>query len=107
MKRQSAVVLVSLFLLAGLFVIVNTVASAGHTAAVDAARAHCAAMGWPGENLAVDRYSSARGFVGSRAVIDIRVEGTDPLKLLRVELRKPVNILGWQPTSIGEVPARE
>lgn len=108
MKRQSVVVgLVSLFLLVGLFVIVNAVADAGHTAAVDAARAHCAAMGWPSERLAVDKYSSSRGPFGSRAVIDFRVEGTDPPKVLRVELRKPMNVLGWQPTSIGEAPARE
>lgn len=108
MKRNVlVVVLVGLLLPVGLLLIVPLCSDEGHLAAVDAARAHCAGEGWPSEKLEVGRYHHSEGFFGGRAVVDFRVVGTDPPKVLRVELRSPMHVMEWRSMSIGEVPARE
>lgn len=65
--------------------------------ALDVARARCAEQGWPADRLAVAKYArTGTVLFGDDATVEFLVRGTDPPKRLRVTLRRPAFLLGWQ-----------
>src|SRR5690349_15535218 len=99
MKRALEMAVVVL----GLFLIVNAVAGGGSEALVESARTRCAAAGWPPEQLQFVKYdyTGGRFGFGGHGVVEFRVRGAAPPKLLRVGLRRYVNLLGWEAVALN------
>jgi len=89
-------------ILIGLLLVVNLLVGGGSTAMVDDARSKCVKDGLPAENMNLIRYECDEGRFGfgGRGLVEFGPEGTDPLEILRVELSKRMNLLGWQADSV-------
>ena len=75
---------------------------------VDLARSKCIQEGFPAKDMITTSTLAKSGFLGfgGHGTVEFSSVGMDPNrpKPLRVELRKPFNLTGWEAVSVVEVP---
>jgi hypothetical protein len=111
MKRRLPVIL-SLMALLLAFVAANlSVGSGSTTTVVDAARSACEKDGFPVQSMAMREVSTDSGLFGfgGRANVEFVRTGLGPWaedqpRLLRVELRRPMNLLKWEAVNVRHDP---
>jgi hypothetical protein len=76
---------------------------------IDLARAKCVKDGFPIEHRTVSSFECVNHLFGGRATVEFcRVGmgpwGPDEPRVFRVELRKRMNLLGWEAVSVSQEP---
>jgi hypothetical protein len=64
--------------------------------ALDAALAECRVKGWQENDLAQSGYQVSNSILGSSATITLTPKDLNRPKTVRVQLRKRINLLGWE-----------
>jgi hypothetical protein len=102
MKRSRVIVGICF----GLLFLASLVAWGLQPAAVDVARAKCIERGWPADDLVPAGFHHTSGWLGlgEHQTVDFVVKDTNPLKRVRVTMRRPVYFLGWQAVDCQEQP---
>jgi hypothetical protein len=114
MKRERVLLVVSslIGLLVVLFLVANFLVGSGSSALiVDVARSRCLQTGFRAEEMLADEVSCDNGVfgIGGRATVEFVRVGLGPWdhgqpKVLRVELRRRMNLLGWEAVSVWHQP---
>jgi hypothetical protein len=112
MKRRLPVILSLMALLLVAFLAANLSVGSGSTATViDAARSTAESNGFHVYTMAVSEVSSSSGLFGfgGRATVEFVRTGLGPWpedqpRVLRVELRRPMNLLRWEAVDISHEP---
>jgi len=101
MKRQHIWRIVAILLC--ILLLVNLLAGRGHERLVDAARARCLAEGYPVQDMKLlgFQFDDGRFGFGGHGTVDFGPDPSDSSRILRVELRKRINVLGWKVDSIA------
>ena len=118
MKRMLCAVALLIALLVVVFVGANWWVGGGSTATVvDVARSKCIKDGFPGETMQVLEFREEPGFGGfgghatvvfmrgwgrDKRIIEFSPDGKRIPIYLRVELRKSMNLMGWEAVSVVE-----
>src|SRR4051794_17902714 len=91
-----------LALLIGLLLGANLLVGGGPAAMVDTARSRCVNKGFPAQNMKVLRYdcNDGRFGFGGHGRVEFGPDATDPSRVLRVELRKRMNLFGWEAETV-------
>jgi hypothetical protein len=108
LKRMLQVVAFLIGLSVAVFLVANQVVGSGSTETlVNVARSKCVKDGFPAQNMALLRYEADNGMFGfgGHATVEFHSVGMDPArpKPLRVELRRPMNLLEWEAISVVQV----
>lgn len=64
--------------------------------ALGAALAECRVKGWQANDLAQSGYQVSNSILGSTATITLKPKDPNRPKTVRVQLRKRINLLGWE-----------
>ena len=99
-------------LLVVVFLVANFRVGSGSSAImVDVARSQCLQTGFRAKNMLADEVSCDNGMFGfgGRATVEFVRVGLGPWdqgqpKVLRVELRRSMNLLGWEAISVWHQP---
>ena len=90
----------------GLFLVIDLVAGAlsQDRLAYDAAKICCREKGWQDSELALSKSSVSAWMLGQTATVELTTKDRGQPKTIRVRLRKPINLLGWQVLEYHEEP---
>ena len=64
--------------------------------AIDAAMAECRAKGWQQDDLVQPHLEVSNSILGSTATVDLKSKDRNQPKTVHVQLRKRINLLGWE-----------
>ena len=106
-RSAARIILLIGLLCIALVLALNLMVGGGTEGMVEAAYVKCAAEGRQRNQLGLarfDHHGGTFGFGGSGSVV-FWIKDTRPLKTARVELARPVNLLGWHVVGYSEQPA--
>jgi hypothetical protein len=112
MKRLLGTLGIVIGLLVAVLLLANLLAASPSTEAlVDLARSRCVQDGFPAQNMMVTETEVDNGMLGfgGRATVQFSRVGLGPWppdqpRVLRVELRRRMSLLGWEAVSVWHEP---